>query len=55
MYIHTYTYIHIIYGGETWLMRKEAEGVLQRAYRNMVRRMCWVKVRDRKSSLEIMS
>ena len=45
----------MIYGGETWVMRKEEEGVLQRAERAMVRMMCGVKLRDRKSSVELMS
>lgn len=45
----------MIYGGETWVMRKEEEGVLQRAERAMVRMMCGVKVKDRKSSMELMS
>jgi hypothetical protein len=45
----------MIYGGETWVMRKEEEGVLQRAERAMVRMMCGVKLRDRKSSSELMS
>jgi hypothetical protein len=45
----------MIYGGETWVMRKEEECVLQRAERAMVRMMCGVKLRDRKSSSELMS
>jgi hypothetical protein len=45
----------MVYGGETWVMRKEEECVLQRAERAMVRMMCGVKMRDRKSSSELMS
>ena len=45
----------IVYGGETWTVRKEEEGVLRRAERAMVRMMCGVKVKDRKSSMELMS
>ena len=40
----------MVYGSETWVMRKEEEGVLLRAERAMVRMMCGVKLRDRKSS-----
>jgi hypothetical protein len=45
----------MVYGGETWVMRKEEECVLQSAERAMVRMMCRVKLRDRKSSIELMS
>jgi hypothetical protein len=45
----------MVYGGETWVMRREEENVLQRAERAMVRTMCGVKLRDRKSSKELMS
>ena len=45
----------MIYGGETWVMRKEEENVLQRAERAMVRMMCGVKLSDRKSSKELMA
>mgnify|MGYP003401710716 FL=1 len=45
----------MVYGGETWVMRKEEEGVLRRAERAMVRMMSGVKLRDRKSSGELMS
>ena len=44
----------MIYGGEIWLMRREDEGVLQRAERAMVRLMCEIKWRERKSSKELM-
>ena len=39
----------MVYGVETWVMRKEEEGVLQRGEIAMVRMMCGVKLRDRKS------
>jgi hypothetical protein len=45
----------MVYGGETWVMRKEEKGVLQRAERAMVMMMCGVELRDRKSSVELMS
>ncbi len=45
----------MVYGGETWVMRKEEESVLQRTERAMVRMMCGVKLKDRKSSKELMS
>jgi hypothetical protein len=45
----------MVYGGETWVMRKEEECVLQRAERAMVRMMCGVKLRDRKRSSDLMS
>ena len=44
----------MVYGRETWVMRKE-EGVVQRADRDLVRMMCGVKFRDKKSSMELMS
>jgi len=37
----------MIYGGETWVLRQEEEGVLQRAERAMLRMMYEVKLRDR--------
>ena len=40
---------------ETLLMRKEEEGVLQRAEIAMVNIMCGVKIRDQMSSMELMS
>ena len=45
----------MVYGGETWVMRKEEEDELQRAERAMVTMMCGVKLRDMKSSRELMS
>ena len=44
----------MVYGGETWVMRKEEEGMLQRAERAMVRMMCGVKWRDRRNSKQLM-
>lgn len=43
----------MIYGGETWAMRKEDEAVLRRAERAMIRRMCGVRLRDRKRSVDL--
>jgi hypothetical protein len=45
----------MVYGSETWVMTKAEEGVLRRAERAMVRMMSGVKLRDRKSSSELMS
>jgi hypothetical protein len=45
----------MVYGGETWEVRKEEEGVLQKVERAMVKIMCGVKLRDGKSSSELMS
>ena len=45
----------MVYGGETWVMRKEEESVLQRAERAMVRMMYGAKLRNRKRSKELMS
>jgi hypothetical protein len=45
----------MVYGGEAWVVRKEEKGVLLRAERVMVRMMCGVKVKDRKSSMKLMS
>ena len=45
----------MIYGGETWTMRKEEKAVLLRAERAMVRLMCGEKLRDRKRTGELMS
>ena len=45
----------MVYAGETWVMRKEEERVLQRAERAMVRVMCGVKLRDHKCGNELMS
>ena len=44
----------MIYGAETWVMRKEEEGVLRRAERAMVRMMCGVNLRHRKNTKESM-
>ena len=44
----------MVYGGETWVMRKEEDGVLQQAERAIARMMCGVKLRDRKSNMELM-
>ena len=40
----------MIYGSENWTLTKEIETVLQRAERFMVRMMCGVRLRDKKSS-----
>ena len=45
----------MVYGSETWVMKKEEEGVLLRAERAMVRMMCGAKLRDRKRSSDLMS
>jgi len=43
----------MLYGTETWPVRKENEVALQRAEMRMVRWMCNVKVKDRVSSKEL--
>ena len=35
------------YGSETWVVRSNEEGILRRAERSMIRKMCRVKVTDR--------
>ena len=45
----------MVYICETWVIRTEEEGVLQRAERAVVKMMCGVKLRDRKSSVEFMT
>jgi len=44
-----------VYGSETWAMRVEDMNRLVRAERMMVRSMCGVSLRDRKSSAELLS
>ena len=44
----------MVYGGETWVLRKEEEGVLQRTEMAMVRMMCGVRLGDRKRSEVLM-
>ena len=39
-------------GVETWVLRKEVDGVLQRAGRALVKRLCGVKLTDRKRSMQ---
>ena len=45
----------ILYSGEAWVVRKEDESVWQRPKRAMMRMMCGVTLKDRKSSMELMS
>ena len=45
----------MVYCGETWVIRKVEEGVLQRAERAILRMMCGVKLRDGKNSMELVS
>jgi hypothetical protein len=47
--------VAMVYGGETWVMTKEEDCVMQKAERATVRTMCGVKFRDRKSNNEMMS
>src|ERR1043165_3590801 len=42
----------LLYGSETWAMKAEDEGRLQRAENAMVRWMCGVTLRDRTSTLD---
>jgi len=43
----------MLYGSETWRLRKENEVALQRAEMTMVRWMCNVKVKDRVLNKEL--
>jgi len=43
----------MLHGSETWPVRKENEVPIQRAEMRMVRRMCYVKVKDRVPSKEL--
>ena len=43
----------VLYGSETWPVRKENEVAVQRAEMRMVRWMCGVKIKDRVSSKEL--
>ena len=45
----------MLYGSETWAMRKAEENVFRRAERAMLRMMCGVRLRDRKRTSEFMS
>ena len=45
----------MVYGSETWALKKEDEGVLQRAERAMVRIMCGVRLLERRKSMELLS
>ena len=44
---------NMLYGSETWPVRKENEAALQQAVMRMVRWMCNVKVKDRVPSKEL--
>ena len=44
----------MVYGWETWVLRQEEVGVLQRAERAMIRMMCGVKLRDKCGSNKLM-
>jgi len=44
----------MIYGGETWTLKKEDEALLLRAERRMIRWMCGVKLMDKKRSHDLM-
>jgi len=44
---------YLLYGSETWPVRKENEVALQQAEMRMVRWMCDVKVKDRVPSKEL--
>ena len=45
----------LLYGSETWAMKVEDMNKLERAERSMLRMMCDVSLKDRKSSQEIVS
>jgi len=43
----------MLHGSETWTVRKENEGALQREEMRMVRWMCGVKLKERFPSKEL--
>ena len=43
----------MLYGSETWCLRKGEKAVLRRTERAMVRSMCGVKLMDRKNTEEL--
>ena len=44
----------MVYGGETWNLKNVEGNILKRTERAMIRRMCGVKLKDRKNTLELM-
>ena len=44
----------ILYGSETWCLRKREVELLRRTKRALIRAMCGVKLRDRKNTKELM-
>ena len=45
--------LQLLYGSETWPVRKENEVALQRAEMRMVRCMCGIELQDRVPSKEL--
>ena len=43
----------MLYGSETWPMKKEHEAMLERTEMRMIRWMCGVTLRDRQTSSEL--
>ena len=41
--------VAILYGSKTWCLRENEMGILQRAERCMVRAMCGLQLKDKKS------
>ena len=44
----------MVYGAETWNVKTTEEGILRRTERAMVRKMCGVKLADKKNTKELM-
>ena len=44
----------MVYGSETWNVKTVEEGILRRTERAMIRKMCGVKISDRKNTSELM-
>ena len=41
------------YGSETWALKKDDEALLKRAERGMIRRICGVRLREKRESWEL--
>ena len=44
----------VLYGSEAWCLKESEMGILRRMKRSMVREMCGVHLKDRKTSSDLM-
>ena len=44
----------ILYGSESWCLRKNKVAILRRAERSMMRAMCGAKLLDKRNTVELM-